>query len=325
MSFASETKNELVSLVVSDCCAKAELSALTRMNGVMNISREGLRIEFQTQNATIARRYVKLLRQLYEVHIDVLTRKQMRLNKANVYIIRVTNFAEMIINDLMLMNDNSFLVGIPQELVQQTCCKRAYLRGTFLASGSVNNPERSAYHLEIFVLDEELAKEIKSLANVFDLNARTLQRKKGYIVYIKESEKISDFLRVINATNSVLDFEDIRIVRDLNNSVNRIRNCELANLNKSWDASNQQIDNINLIADNIGLDILPEKLLEAVMIRMKNPDATYAELSDLYEKEYGKPISKSGLNHRIRKINLIANRIRNSESLEDLGIEKKSL
>lgn len=321
MSFASETKKELVSLIVSDCCAKAELSALTRMNGVINISHEGLRIEFQTQNATIARRYVKLLRQLYEVNIDLLTRKQMRLNKSNVYIIRITSYAEMIINDLMLMNSNGFILGVSKELINQTCCKRAYLRGAFLASGSVNNPEKSSYHLEIFVLDEELSIDIKNLCNEFDLNARTIKRKKGFIIYIKESEKISDFLRVINATNAVFDFEDIRIFRDMNNSVNRIRNCEVANLNKSWDASNQQIDNINLIADTLGLDILPDKLLETAILRMKHPDSTFSELSELYNEEYQKSISKSGLNHRLRKINEIAKRIRNSESLDDLGIK----
>jgi len=316
VSFASETKNELVSLVVSDCCAKAELSALTRMNGVINISREGLRIEFQTQNATIARRYVKLLRQLYEVQIDLLTRKQMRLNKSNIYIIRVKNYAEMIINDLMLMDNNNFIIGIPKGLLEQTCCKRAYLRGAFLASGSVNNPERSSYHLEIYVFEEELANDIKELMGEFDLNARTIKRKKGYIVYIKESEKISDYLRVINATNAVLDFEDIRIFRDINNSVNRIRNCEVANLNKTWNASNQQIDNINLIADTLGLDILPDKLVEAAIIRLKYPDSTFTELSECYEEDYGKKISKSGLNHRLRKINEIATRIRENENLD---------
>lgn len=318
MSFASETKNELVSLVVSDCCAKAELSALTRLNGVINISHEGLRIEFQTQNATIARRYVKLLRQLYDVQIDVLTRKQMRLNKGNIYIIRINSFSQMIINDLMLMDDNGFVLGVPKGLLDQTCCKRAYLRGAFLATGSVNNPERSSYHLEIFVLDKEWASDIKDLMNEFNLYARTIARKKGFIIYIKISEKISDFLRVINAINSVLDFEDIRIFRDINNSVNRIRNCEVANINKSWDASNQQIDNINLIADTFGLDILPPRLYEAAIIRLNNKDSTFAELSEQFYEEYGKNISKSGINHRFRKINEIAERIRKSESIDEL-------
>lgn len=318
MSFASKTKNELVLLSVSDCCAKAELSALTRMNGVITISHEGLRIEFQTQNATIARRYVILIRQLYDVQIDVLTRKRMRLNKGNIYIIRVTRFSQMIINDLQLMNENGFVLGVSKDLIQDNCCKRAYLRGAFLASGSVNNPEKSAYHLEIYVLDEELALDIKGLMNIYDLNARTIKRKKGYIIYIKESEKISDFLRIIQANHAVLDFEDIRIYRDITNSVNRIRNCEVANLNKSWEAANSQIDNINLIADTIGLDILPTKLIEAACMRKKYPDATFLELSELYTKEYDKYISKSGINHRLRKINQIAEKIRKSESLEDI-------
>ncbi len=318
MSFASVTKNELVSLVVSDCCAKAELSALTRLNGVINISHEGLRIEFQTQNAAIARRYVKLLRQLYEVQIDVLTRKQMRLNKGNIYIVRINSYSKMIINDLMLMDDNGFVLGTPNGILEQTCCQRAYLRGAFLATGSVNNPERSSYHLEVFVLDKELSVDIKDLMNVFNLNARTIARKKGFIVYIKTSEKISDFLRVINAINSVLDFEDIRIFRDINNSVNRIRNCEVANINKSWNASNHQIDNINLIADTFGLDILPPKLYEAAIIRLNNTDSTFAELSEQFYEEYGKSISKSGLNHRFRKINEIAERIRKSDSIDEL-------
>jgi hypothetical protein len=312
MSFASRTKNELVSLVVSDCCAKAELSALTKINGVVNISRDGLRIEFQTQNATIARRYIKLLRQLYDVQIDLLTRKQMRLNKANVYIIRITNFAEMIIEDLMLIDmDNS---GIAPALIEQNCCKRAYLRGAFLASGSVNNPERSAYHFELSILDAKLADDLQALTNEYNLNARILKRKRNYIVYIKESEKISDFLRIINATNAVLDFEDIRIFRDMNNSVNRIRNCDIANLNRSWEASNKAIDNINLIADTLGLDILNDKLLEVAILRLKYPDSTFAELSELYYEEYNKQISKSGLNHRLRKINEIAGRLKESQT-----------
>lgn len=313
MSFASETKNELVSLGVSDCCAKAELSALMHLNGMVTITAEGIRLEFQTQNATIARRFVILLRQLYEVKIEVLTRRLMRLNKNNVYIIRIAQYAQMIATDLGLFNENGFSQQVSPELVQKACCKRAYLRGSFLATGSVNNPERSAYHLEIFSLDGELAEDIKDLMNEYNLNARTLQRKKGHIVYIKESEKISDFLRVIQANNAVLDFEDIRIYRDMNNSVNRIRNCEVANLNRSWDASNSHLDNIDLIETTVGLDILSDKLLEVVHIRRKYPDATLTELSEYYLEEYHQPISKSGLNHRLRKINEMANTIREKQ------------
>jgi len=320
VSFASRTKSELVSLNVSDCCAKAELSALTRINGVLSISSNGMRIEFETQNAAIARRYVKLIRQLYNVQIDLLTRKQMRLNKANIYIIRISSYAEMIINDLHLVDSYGIVKGIHLELIENKCCQRAYLRGAFLASGSVNDPERSSYHLEISVIDHELAEDLKNLCNNFDLNARMIKRKKGYIIYIKESEKISDFLRVINATNAILEFEDVRILRDMYNSANRIRNCEIANLNKTWDAAREQIDNINLIINRFGLDILDNKLQEVALLRLNNPEASFSELAEIYYETYRKPISKSGLNHRFRKINEFAERIKTSDekNLQDV-------
>ncbi|ERJ10956.1 DNA-binding protein WhiA [Haloplasma contractile] len=316
MSFASETKNELVSLSVSECCAKAELSALIRMNGIINLSNQGLRIEFQTQNATIARRFVKLVKQLYDIHVDLLTRKRMRLNKGNVYIVRISRFAKMIIDDLGLMHSGGFEFGIPAELIESDCCKRAYLRGAFLAGGSVNNPSTSSYHLEIFSLDEELVNGIRDLMNGVDLNAKTLTRKKGYIVYVKESEKISDFLRVIQATHAVFDFEDVRIYRDMNNSVNRIRNCEMANLNKSWSAATSQIEDIKLIEKTLGLEILGDKLLEIAELRINYPDSTLSELSDISKVELDKQISKSGINHRLRKIKQMAKRIRESEPEE---------
>lgn len=316
MSFASETKKELVSLTVSECCARSELSALMHLNGHLTLSSKGMRLEFETQNAAIARRFVKLLRQLYDVKIEVLTRRLVRLNKNNVYIVRIVQFTHMIATDLQLLNESGLNAHIAPELINKNCCKRAYLRGAFLATGSVNNPETSAYHLEISSLKKSLAEDIKDLMNEFHLNARTLKRKKGYIVYLKESEKISDFLRVIQATNAVLDFEDIRIFRDMNNSVNRIRNCEIANLNRSWDAANQQLQNIALIEETVGLDILSEKELEVVHLRRKYPDATLTELSEYYTEEYNQSISKSGINHRIRKINALADKIRSQEEAE---------
>ncbi|HEY8435674.1 MAG TPA: DNA-binding protein WhiA [Haloplasmataceae bacterium] len=310
MSFASETKKELVSLPVSDCCARAELSALMHLNGHLTLSAQGMRLEFLTQNAAIARRFVKLLRQLYDVKLEVLTRRLMRLNKNNVYIVRVIQYTHMIATDLQLLNESGINTHIAPELIQKPCCKRAYLRGAFLATGSVNNPETSAYHLEITTLKKTLAEDIQHLMNAFDLNARILERKKGYIIYLKESEKIVDFLRVIQANNAVLDYEDIRIIRDMRNSVNRIRNCEIANLNRSWDAANQQLENIDLIEKTYGLEALSDKELAVAKLRRKYPEATLTELSEYYQEEYHQPISKSGINHRLRKINALAEQIR---------------
>lgn len=324
MSFASESKKELVLLKVNDCCAKAELSALIRMNGVVTLSSNGLSIDFQSQNAAIARRVVMLIKQLFDVHIDLLTRKRMRLNKGNIYIVRIREKTKEILREIAVMSDKGFEVGITESIVSTECCKRGYLRGAFLASGSVNNPETSSYHLEVFTLDEEHANGLVELMNYFNLNGRVIKRKKGYIAYIKESEKISDYLRVIEAINAVFDFEDVRIVRDMNNSVNRIRNCDIANLNKSWNATRQQIENIKLIDSVLGLDYLNEKLYDIAIMRLKYPDVTLQELSDLSYEELPKGVSKSGVNHRLRKINELASRIIESQKANN-EIDKEEI
>lgn len=326
MSFASETKNELINLKTDNCCARAELSALIRINGVITISQGNLALDYQTQNAAIARRVVKLIKQLYGIDVNLLTRKRMKLNKGNIYIVRVPKYSRMVIDDLGVMNESGFVLGIAPDVIQNKCCKRAYLRGAFLASGSVNNPETASYHLEIFGLDKEYIEELSEVMNEYDLNSRVINRSKGYIVYIKESEKISDFLRIIQANNAVLEFEDVRILRDMHNSVNRIRNCEIANLNKSWSASREQIDNIRLIDKTLGLDILNEKLYEIALLRIKYPEATMQELSEYSYDELIKGVSKSGINHRVRKINEFARRIReceeNNQSITKEEIEK---
>ncbi|MEO3112285.1 DNA-binding protein WhiA, partial [Turicibacter sanguinis] len=261
MSFASETKKELVQIQSDDCCAKAELSALIRMNGVISLSNKGLVLDFATENAAIARRTLQLIKQLFDTEVDLLSRKKMQLKKNNVYIIRIKKNARDIATELGIMSESvGFVLGIAKDLVEYDCCKRAYMRGAFLAGGSVNNPETSSYHFEISTLDQELAEDLKDLANVFNLNARVLQRKKGYIMYIKEAEKISDFLRVIEAYNAVLNFEDVRIFRDIRNSENRLNNCEIANETKTIVAAQRQIDNIELIDFVYGIDSLPERL-----------------------------------------------------------------
>ena len=259
MSFASETKKELVQIQSDDCCAKAELSALIRMNGVISLSNKGLVLDFATENAAIARRTLQLIKQLFDTEVDLLSRKKMQLKKNNVYIIRIKKNARDIATELGIMSDTGFVLGIAKNLIEYDCCKRAYMRGAFLAGGSVNNPETSSYHFEIFTLDEEHAEDLKDLLNVFDLNARVLQRKKGYITYIKEAEKISDFLRAIEAYNAVLNFEDVRIFRDIRNSENRLNNCEIANETKTIAAAQRQIDNIELIDLVYGINSLPER------------------------------------------------------------------
>ena len=205
------------------------------------------------------------------------------------------------------MDGLMFQSHIADEIKQSDEKTRAYLRGAFLASGSVNNPETSRYHLEISSIYEEHNQDICDLLNQFDLNARTLERRNGYITYLKGAEKIADFLTLIGATNSMLKFEDVRIVRDMRNSVNRLVNCETANMNKTIDAASKQIENIHFIETTVGLQSLPEKLQEIAELRIQNPEISLKELGEMIPSGV---ISKSGINHRIRKINDFADNLR---------------
>ncbi|MEH7223568.1 DNA-binding protein WhiA [Bacillus sp. JJ1566] len=307
MSFASETKKELTNLDIKDCCAKAELSALIRMNGALSFSNQKVVVDIQTENAAIARRIYTLLKKCYNVAVELLVRKKMRLKKNNVYIVRLIEDAKDILEDLKIFEGFTLQQEISPTLVAKKCCKRSYLRGAFLAGGSVNNPETSSYHLEIFSLYKEHNDSLCELMNVFDLNAKTLERKKGFITYLKEAEKITEFLNVIGAHQALLRFEDVRIIRDMRNSVNRLVNCETANLNKTIGAAIRQVENIRYIDETVGLGILPDKLREIAELRVAYQDVTLKELGDMVTS--GK-ISKSGINHRLRKIDEIADKLR---------------
>ncbi|MGE6257460.1 DNA-binding protein WhiA [Heyndrickxia sporothermodurans] len=311
MSFASETKKELTNLQVKDCCVRAELSALIRMNGSLSFSNRILVVNVQTENAAIARRIYTLIKRIYDTAVELLVRKKMRLKKNNVYIVRLKAKAKEILEDLDILGEGfTFVHNISPDLIKKKCCKRSYLRGAFLAGGSVNNPETSSYHLEIFSLYKEHNESLCELMNVFYLNSKTLERKKGFITYLKEAEKITEFLNVIGAHNALLRFEDVRIVRDMRNSVNRLVNCETANLNKTIGAALRQVENIRYIDETVGLQVLPDKLREIAELRVTYQDVTLKELGEMVSSGH---ISKSGINHRLRKIDEIAEKLRAGE------------
>ena len=307
MSFAAEVKKELTGLAVQKNLAQAELAALIRMNGSLSLSNHQFVLNVQTENAAIARRIFTLLKEHYGVRSELLVRRKMKLKKNNVYIVRLKQETQKVLLDLDIMDGMMFQSHITNEIKKSDEKTRAYLRGAFLASGSVNNPETSRYHLEISSIYEEHNQDICDLLNQFDLNARTLERRNGYITYLKGAEKIADFLTLIGATNSMLKFEDVRIVRDMRNSVNRLVNCETANMNKTIDAASKQIDNIHFIETTVGLQSLPEKLQEISELRIQNPEISLKELGEMIPSG---AISKSGINHRIRKINDFAENLR---------------
>ena len=312
MSYAGEVKKELTGITVHEKNARAELMALIRMNGSIGLANHAMILNVQTESPAIARRIYSLIKQLYKVESDILVRKKMKLKKNNTYVVRLRHHAQEILGDLAILDGFQIKERVPLDLLTDDLMIRSYLRGAFLAGGSVNNPETSRYHLEIYSLYEEHNEMIAEMINRYDLNARTTNRRSGYIVYLKEAEKIANFLQLIGATTSMLEFENIRIVRDMRNSVNRLVNCENANMDKVANAANRQVENIMLIEATVGLSSLPEKLRAIAETRLAHQEVSLKELGTLVP---GGPISKSGVNHRLRKLNAYADELRQGKAI----------
>ena len=311
MSYASEVKKELTAIKVHQKNAQAELMALIRMNGSIALANHQLILNIQTENPAIARRIYSLLKEFYHVESEIVVRRKMKLKKNNQYIVRLRYAAQHVLDDLGILQNLQIKERVPLELLDDEWMVRSYLRGAFLAGGSVNNPETSRYHLEIYSLYEEHNEMIAQMMNKFGLNAQTTARRSGFIVYLKEAEKIADFMSLIGATTSMLQFENVRIVRDMRNSVNRLVNCENANMNKIANASTRQIENIRLIDERVGIQTLPDKLREIAETRLAHQEVSLKELGELVP---GGPISKSGVNHRLRKLNAYADELRMSNA-----------
>jgi DNA-binding protein WhiA len=286
-----------------------ELSAFIRNNGKY----EDNKIVLSTENNKVAKHIYILIKKMFNVVANIID-KNNSFNRSRLLLIEINQKVDNILKDLyVLSEDNKYLSNVPDFFVDNEDDKRAYLRGVFLATGSVNDPKTSRYHLEFFINDYEEAKYISSLLNEFYLNSKIIKKEKKYMVYVKEAEKIGDFLRVINAPQAVMYYEDIRIYRDHKNMTNRLNNMEQANIERIINTCNEQIEDIHLILDTLGEQFLDEKTLEAATYRLKYPESSLQELSDIMEYETDKPITKSGLNHRFRKIKEIANRIRSEK------------
>jgi DNA-binding protein WhiA len=308
MSFSTLIKNEITRIDNTRSENIAELSAFIRNNA--EISKDEFKIV--TENAAVARRIFKLLKDLYGI-VSIITVRKVNLNKHNMYILLVKDKTDMILKDLSIIDDdNNYLINPSDYISSDDEEKRAYLRGIFLAVGSVNDPKTARYHLEFLISKKEQANFLSNLLNEYDLNSKIFKRTKGYMVYIKEAEKVGDFLRIINAPQAVLYFEDIRIYRDHKNMTNRLNNCEQANIDKTISVANQQIEDINYLKETVGFDIVDDKLQEVIDYRLKYPDSSLTELSDIISIETGKKITKSGLNHRFRKIKKIVETIKNN-------------
>ncbi len=304
MSFASDVKKELTMLEVHPEHAKAELAALIRMNGLIDQVGTSIFVTVQTENAAIARRIFSLIKKLFDIKADISVRRRMKLNKNNVYFIRLNKEAKQVLSELDILEAMLEEKSLPGEIKHNEQKIQSYLRGAFLARGSVNSPETNSYHLEIHSSSIEMNQDIIEMMDTFELNPKTHERKNGgFMTYLKEAEKIADFLGIIGANNGLFQFEDVRIVRDMRNSVNRLVNCEQANLNKTVNAATKQIEDILFIDKVIGLNALPDKIQEIAILRLENPEASLKELGELVTEN---PISKSAVNHRMRKMTKMA-------------------
>ena len=302
MSFAVEVKQEVALNELKSCCVNAQLSALVQLTSSIVIRKSGMALCFKTENPTTAKRILKLMKQQFDVKSELSMIHKMNLKKNNIYQIYIYGDVLSILSELGLNSSKGLLDCPLAKIVHKDCCARAYLAGAFMASGSINNPIKSNYHLEIVTEHEHHAQFIEKLMNRYDLHAKTIVRKKHYVVYVKIAEKIGDFIRLIGAVESLFKFEDIRIQRDFKNNLMRLDNCELANEMKVQKAASNQMETIQKVFD-LGLyDQLDAKLKEIIDIRIKYPDASLNELCEYYESRYNQSISKSGVKHRFNKL-----------------------
>ena len=301
MSYSSEVKNELARLEgQKPCCEKAELLGVLRLSGALVLRGKNIGIHFSTENAALARRVLQVLKSNYPVQTEVVITRSRRLKKNNRYQVEVipdSNVAKAL-QELQILPSGE---DERQNLLRKACCRKAFLRGVFMAGGSVSRPAGD-YHLEIVTENEELARLIVKIMHGFSLSAKMTDRKNNYIVYLKDGDHITDFLSLIGAHQALLEFENVRIVKDMRNQVNRRVNCETANLNKVIRASVLHVACIRYLQEHGRYDLLPEKLKEAAELRLRYPDISLNELVEYTEGTVG----KSGLNHRLKKIRQIA-------------------
>lgn len=312
MSFSSKVKSEL-SLHFGNGrhCEIAEIAAFVNICGQIAAFGEGFCLKIQTENYTLAKKCFTLLRNTFNINIDVSIRSSRKHRRGRVYslLMRDGRQVETLLLATGLLSaeqgGKSLKKRIFPPVVSSICCRRAYIRGAFLAAGSVNDPKKN-YHLEFVLADRETAGQLQELINSFRLEAKVVERKEHFVVYLKEGEQIVDLLNVMEAPVALMDLENVRIVKEMRNDINRKVNCETANLNKVVGAAVKQLEDIAYIEETIGLSSLSEQLEEVARLRLKYPDTSLKELGSYLAA----PVGKSGVNHRLRKISNIAETLR---------------
>lgn len=320
MSFSSDTKSELTRIENNDNRLDlAELSAIVRMSGAIQLT-GGMQIglKITTELNVIARKVFKILKNNFNINTSITVNKNQMLKKNNSYVLTVTpemGAAKLLVDLGILENERSFFTrnDVPSEIIKEPDEANVYIRGAFLGSGSINDPEKN-YHMEFVANNEDYAYELSDLINSMGFNSKIVARKNNYVVYLKESEQISDLLAIMGATNAMFALQNAKIMKDMRNKVNRIVNCETANLSKTVDAAVRQVESILIIQKTIGISKLPANLQELALLRLEYEDMSLKELGENLHP----PLGKSGVNHRFKKIEQIADKYRDRVAPEDL-------
>lgn len=313
MSFSSRVKEELSYQTGSAMhCRIAEIAAILSMCGRIFQEEDGkVSIKIQTENLAVARKYFTLLKKTYNIDVDICIRNHIHTGKSRTYILDVADdyAARKILSSVKFMNGDGEIEEdyaiVHLMILRKACCKRAFLRGAFLCAGSISEPEKT-YHFEIVCMTPERAQQICDMMKTFNIDGKCITRKKYHVVYIKEASQIVDMLNVMEAHVSLMELENIRILKEMRNSVNRRVNCETANISKTVSAAVKQIEDITYIRDTVGFSELTDGLKEIAELRLQYPEASLVELGKLLST----PVGKSGVNHRLRKLSVLADELR---------------
>ena len=315
MSFSGNVKEELSEHWSSARhCQIAELAAILGLCGSIIInSRNEYRVKVHTENKAVARKVFTLIKKTFNIESDISIRRNIQKQSVSYsVVVKQHQDALRVLQAVKLIDEH--LDGFEEVrivnpiVVQQTCCKRAFIRGAFLAAGSMSDPKK-AYHFEIVCAAEPMAEQIRELMSSFSMDAKIVQRKKSYVVYLKEGSQIVDILNIMEAHVSLMELENVRILKEMRNTVNRKVNCETANLNKTVSAAVKQLEDITYLRDTIGLEKLSEGLEEVALARLSHPDASLKELGAILSP----PVGKSGVNHRLRKLGDLAEKVRKEQ------------
>jgi DNA-binding protein WhiA len=303
-SFSQQVRDELARMPFSDCkgCIKAELVAILHICGSIHLTgREKVAFSVSTESAGVARRSLKLLKLTHSLKSEIRVEQVGKLGKFHRYSLFIPaqkGLVEMLSDMGVMTRERVIEEDIPPELVRKVCCRASFLRGAFLAGGSVTDPQKKTYHLELVTQNEDFAGALVYLMNLSQINAKISQRKSQFLVYLKDSETIGKFLSVINAHHGLIKMEEVKVIKGLRGEVNRLVNCETANLSKTLSAAWQQVEMIENLIHTTKFTVLPDSLRETAALRLEYPEASLKELGEHHHP----PLSKSAVNHRLRQL-----------------------